>query len=118
MKKAKDVDSYIRAYPPKAQAILKKMRQAIHEAAPKAEETISYGIPAFKLKSVLVYFAGYKDHISFFPTSSPIRAFKKELARYDISKGTIRFPLDKPIPFGLLKKIVRFRAKEDSGQKK
>ena len=118
MKKAKDIDSYIRAYPPKVQAILKKIRRAIHEAAPKAKETISYGIPAFKLTGVLVYFAGYKDHISFFPTSSPVRAFKKELAKYKTSKGTIRFPLDKPIPFNLLKKIVRFRVKEDLGRKK
>ncbi len=79
---------------------------------PGAEETIAYGIPTFRLNGNLVHFGAFKDHISFFPTSSPIPAFKKELAPYKQSKGTIQFPLGQPIPFGLVKKIVKFRVAE------
>jgi len=85
----------------------------IKKSAPQAEETISYQMPAFKLNGNLVYFAAFKDHIGFFPTSSGVAAFKKELSKYATSKGTIRFPLGKPIPFDLVRKIVKFRVKEN-----
>ena len=114
MKQFKTIDQYIRLFPENVQALLRKLRQTIHAAAPKAEETISYRMPAFRQKSILVYFAAFKDHIGFFPTSSPIRAFQKELSRYKTSKGTIQFPLDKPIPLNLVRKIVKFRVKEST----
>ena len=112
--KAETIDEYISMYPDNIQAILKKLRQIVREAAPKAEETISYQIPTFKLNGNLVHFAAFKDHISFFPTSSGRIAFKKELSKYKGGRGTIQFPLDKPIPYALVKRIVKFRVKENS----
>jgi uncharacterized protein YdhG (YjbR/CyaY superfamily) len=108
----KTIDEYIAAFPEDIQEILEKLRVVIKGSAPEAEEAIAYGIPTFRLNGNLVHFAAFKDHISFFPTSSPIPAFKKELAPYKQSKGTIQFPLGKPIPFGLVKKIVKFRVAE------
>ena len=90
----------------------------IHEAAPEAQETISYGMPAFRLNGILVYFAAFKDHIGFFPTSSGVSAFAGELSSYDTAKGTIRLPLDKPIPVDLIQKIVKFRVQENLNKKK
>jgi uncharacterized protein YdhG (YjbR/CyaY superfamily) len=90
----------------------------IHQAAPDAQETISYGMPAFRLNGILVYFAAFKNHIGFFPTASGVRVFAKELAPYDVSKGTIRFPIDKPIPDKLVAKIVKFRVQENRNKKK
>jgi uncharacterized protein YdhG (YjbR/CyaY superfamily) len=113
MTKPKNVDEYIASAPKEAQSKLREMRAVIHSAAPKAEEGISYGIPAYNLGGVLVYFAGYSSHIGFYPTSSGIREFKKELSVFKTSKGTVRFPLDKPLPFELITKIVRFRVKEN-----
>jgi len=91
------------------------MRRAIRQAAPKAQEGIGYNIPMFRQDGYLVYFAAFKDHISLYPTMSGIHAFEKELAPYlgKKTKGTVQFPLDKKIPFDLVKKIVRFRAKEN-----
>jgi uncharacterized protein YdhG (YjbR/CyaY superfamily) len=89
------------------------MRTTIKKAAPNAQEAISYGIPTYKLNGNLVHFGAFKDHISFFPTSSGTAAFKKEISKYKVSKGTIQFPLDKPVPFGLITKIVRFRVREN-----
>ena len=110
----KTIDQYIAIFPKDIQVILEDIRQAIRESAPNAEETISYGIPTFDLnRRHLVHFAAYKNHVGFYPTSSGIRAFKKELAPFKTSKGTVQFPLDKPIPFDLIKKIVRFRVKEN-----
>ncbi len=109
---AKDIDAYIARFPRDVQAVLKKMRATIKKAAPGAEEGISYGIPVFKLHGNLVYFGGFKHHVSFFPTSAPIRAFKKELAGYATARGTVRFDLDEPIPYGLIARIVKFRVKE------
>ena len=109
----KNVDEYISTFPKNVQAILQKLRQTIKEAAPGAEEVISYQMPAFKLNGVLLWFAAFKDHISLFPKVSAIEAFKEKLANYEISKGTIRFPLNKPIPFNLIKEIVQFRVKEN-----
>jgi uncharacterized protein YdhG (YjbR/CyaY superfamily) len=114
----KTIDEYIKSYPENIRIILEKLRQTIHEAAPGAEEVISYRIPAFKLNGILVYFAAYKDHIGFYPTSSGINAFKSEITQYPVSKGTVQFPLDKPIPYGLVKKIVAYRVKENLGKQK
>ncbi len=109
----KDIDDYIAHCPRDVQATLKKLRQTIHAAAPQATETISYQMPAFALHGILVYFAAFKDHVSFFPTSSGVAKFKKELAGYKGSKGTVQFPLDKPIPYGLISRITKFRVKEN-----
>ncbi len=110
----KNIDEYISSFPEDIQAILEKLRETIRETVPDAEETISYQMPAFKLGKVLVYFAAYKNHIGFYPTPSGIEAFKTELSGYETSKGAIRFPIDKPLPYDLVKKIVEFRAKEVS----
>lgn len=117
MKKAETsltVDEYISGCPEQIQAKLKELRSAIREAAPEAEETISYRMPAYKLNGVLVYFAAQKNHIGFYPTSSGINAFREELAAYKTSKGAIQFPLDKPIPLKLVSTIVKFRVKENT----
>ena len=109
----KTIDEYIAAFPKDVQVILEKFRQAVKEAAPDAEETISYKMPAFKQNGILVWFAAFKNHIGFFPKKSAIEAFKAELSAFELSKGTIRFPLDEPIPFNLVKRIVKFRIKEN-----
>lgn len=121
----KTIDEYIAGFPPDVQVILEKMRETIRKAAPGAEEKISYQIPAFALKGNLVYFAAFKNHIGFYPTSSGTQAFKKELSIYEGSKGTVRFPKDKPLPLTLIRKIVKFRVAENikkaeakSGKKK
>ncbi len=114
----KDIDSYIAYQPKEIQSILKDLKAAIIEAAPQSEEVISYGMPAFKLYGMLVYFAGYKKHIGFYPTASGISAFKKELSIYKNAKGSVQFPLDKPLPLDLIKKIVKFRVKENSKKQK
>jgi uncharacterized protein YdhG (YjbR/CyaY superfamily) len=111
------IDEYIRSFPPEVRVLLERLRQTIRKAAPGAVETISYRMPAFKQNGVLVYFAGYKKHIGFYPTASGIEAFKKELSAYPISKGTVQFPLDKPVPFDLVQRIVAFRVKENLAKK-
>lgn len=108
-----DIDGYIQNYPKDVQALLKKMRTVIKKNAPGATETISYGIPTYKLNGNLVHFGGFKRHVGFFPTPSGIRAFQKELSEYRTTKGAIQFPLDKALPLDLIKKIVVFRVKED-----
>jgi uncharacterized protein YdhG (YjbR/CyaY superfamily) len=112
------IDEYIAQFPGEIRDMLQQLRQTIHEEAPDAQEAISYRMPAFRLKGNLVYFAAFRDHISFFPTSSAIVAFRKELAGYKTSKGTVRFPLDQPIPFDLVRRMVRFRVQENLGKKK
>jgi len=107
------IDEYIGTFPKSIQEVLQELRQAVRKAAPEAEEAISYQIPTFKLNGNLVHFAAFKNHIGFFPTSSGIRAFKKELSGYELSKGTVRFPLDKPLPLSLVSRIVKFRVKEN-----
>jgi len=92
---------------------LQKIRATIRKAAPNAEETINYGIPTFTLEGNLVHFAGFKNHIGFYPTPSGIEKFKKELSVYDGAKGSVKFPLNKPIPYTLISKIVKFRVKEN-----
>ena len=110
---ALNVDEYIATFPEATQQLLRKLRKAIREAAPQAEELISYQMPACKQNGMLVYFAGYANHIGFYPTSSGIRLFKKELAGYKTSKGAVQFPIDKSIPLSLVKKMVKFRVKEN-----
>jgi len=111
-KKFKNIDDYIRIFPLNIQKILEQLRETIHEIAPEAKETISYGIPTFKLNGNLVHFAAFTNHIGFYPTSSAIDAFNKELALYKHAKGSVQFPINKPIPFDLVRKIVKYRVKE------
>jgi len=112
-KRFKTMDEYIATFPENVQEILEKMRQTIREAAPEAKEAISYQMPTFKLNGNLVHFAAYKNHVGFYPTPSGIDVFKKELAPYETSKGTVKFPIDKPIPHDLVRKIVAYRVKEN-----
>ncbi len=112
------IDDYIKNFPNKTQKLLETMRQTIRKAAPQAVEAISYQIPTFKLNGNLVHFAAYNNHIGFYPTSSGTKAFKKELSQYKGAKGSVQFPIDEPIPYDLVKKIVRFRLKENLEKKK
>lgn len=107
--KPENMEDYIANFPIEVQALLENMRQIIKEVAPKATEVISYGMPAFKLNKVLVYFAGYKNHIGFYPTASGIEKFKNEFHDYKWSKGAVKFPLNKPLPIDLIQRIVLFR---------
>ena len=112
-KNFRTVAEYFSAFPASTKKVLMKMRETIRQAAPQAEELISYNMPAFKLHGVLVYYAAYKSHIGFYPTASPMKAFKEELADYKTSKGAIQFPIEKAIPTNLVKKIVKFRINEN-----
>ena len=105
----KNIDEYIAGFPPEIQAKLEKIRVTIRKAAPKAEEAIKYMMPTFVQQGNLVHFAAYKHHIGFYPAPKGIEAFKEELAGYEGGKGTIQFPLDQPIPYALIGKIVKFR---------
>ncbi len=110
---AKSIDEYIAAVPENIKPILEKFRQTIRKAAPEAEETISYAIPTFKLKGNLVHFAAFKNHIGFYPGPSGIESFCQELAAYEGAKGSIKFPVDKTLPWSLISKIVKFRVREN-----
>lgn len=117
MKKFTSVDDYIAALDAVPRRKLRELRSIIRETAPNAEEVISYGIPAFRLNgAVLVWYAAFKEHVGFYPKASGIAAFKAELAGYKASKGAIQFPFEKPIPARLVKKIVRFRIKENEAK--
>ena len=122
MKKEKptyaDIDDYIHDFPPDVRKKLIQIRDLIKKTAPEAEGKISYQMPAFFLHGVLVYFAAFKDHISFFPTASGIAAFKSEIQTYKNAKGTVQFPLDKPIPLQLIKRIVAYRVKQNKNKLK
>ena len=107
------VDEYIAAQSETIQPLLNQLRKAIKNAAPTANEIISYGMPAYKIHGVLVYFAANKHHIGFYPTASPITVFSDELTSYKTSKGAIQFPLKTPIPIDLVRRIVEFRVNED-----
>lgn len=109
----KSIDEYIAGFPPDIQEILEKIRSTLKEAAPGAEETIKYQMPTFTLKGNLVHFAAFKNHIGFYPTPTGTEKFQKELSVYKGAKGSVRFPLDQPIPFDLIRKIARFRVKEN-----
>lgn len=111
--KPKNIDEYINNFSKEVQTKLEQIRKTIKKAAPGAKEVISYQMPAFKQNHILVYFAAFKNHIGFFPTLSPIKVFGKELSKYETSKGTIKFPLDKKIPLALITKITKYRLKED-----
>lgn len=113
-----NVDEYISRFPSDVQKTLEKIRTTIRKAAPKAEETISYQIPAYKLNGkILIYFAGFTKHISVYPSPRQAREFKKELSAYKGGKGTVQFPLDRPIPYDLITRIVRFRSNLILGNK-
>jgi len=107
------IDEYIALFPAEIQIKLQELRATIKTAAPEAVEKISYQMPAFAQNGILVYFAAYKNHIGFYPTGSGIEAFKNELSIYETSKGTVRFPIDKPLPLELINKIVKFRVSEN-----
>lgn len=111
--KPETIDDYIAAFPKEIQAILEKIRQTISLAAPEAKETISYAMPTFVLNGNLVHFAAFKNHIGFYPVPSGIEAFQKELSAYQQGKGSVQFPLDKPVPLDLITRIVKFRVKEN-----
>ena len=108
-----NIDEYIAGSPRDVQQILEKIRATIRKAAPDAEEAIKYQMPTFTLKGNLVHFAAFKKHIGFYPTPTGTEKFQKQLAAYQGAKGSVRFPLDKPIPFDLIGKIVKFRVKEN-----
>jgi uncharacterized protein YdhG (YjbR/CyaY superfamily) len=109
----KDIDEYIAGFPSDVQKILQKIRKTIRQAAPDAEETIKYQIPTFTLKGNLIHFAAYKNHIGLYPAPTGVEEFKQALAVYQAGKGTLRFPLDEPIPFDLISRIVKFRVKKN-----
>ena len=108
------IDEYIAAFPKGTQKLLREMRATIKSAAPQATEKISYQMPTFHLNGNLVHFDAFKNHIGFYPTPSGIETFKKELSKYAGSKGAVQFPIDKPLPLTLVKKIVKFRVLENS----
>jgi len=116
--KFKTVDEYFSTLPADTKSILQEVRKAVKQAAPEATDVISYNMPAIKSNGVLVYYAAYKEHIGFYPTASPIKVFEQELAPYKWSKGAIQFPINKPMPFDLISKIVKFRVQEDAARAK
>ncbi len=119
-KRFSSVDEYVSAFPKDVQDVLQQIRQTIRDAAPDAEETISYNMPAFKLNGNLVWFGAFKNHIGFYPRESAIEEFKEKLRGYELSKvqGTVKFPLDKPIPLNLVREMVKFRVRENLRGKK
>ncbi len=112
----KSLDEYIAAFPPEVQAILERIRRTIHDVAPEAREAISYRIPAFTLGGALVYFAAFRNHIGFYPPVSGDAKLKKAVSLYAGEKGNLRFPLDQPIPYHLIKRIARLRVKQNSAK--
>jgi uncharacterized protein YdhG (YjbR/CyaY superfamily) len=113
------IDEYISTFPGEIQAVLEQVRQAIHKAAPEAAETMSYGIPTFNLNGKhLVFFAGWKQHISLYPLPAGDEAFQQELSHYKRAKGTIQFPLDKPLPYDFVEKIVTLLMRESPEKEK
>lgn len=112
-----NADEYITQFPEDVQKILMKLRAVIKEAAPEAQERISYGMPGFYQNGMLVWFGGHTHHIGFYPTGEGVEAFKKELAGYKISKGAVQFPLEQPIPYDLIRKIVKYRVEKNMKKK-
>ena len=111
-----EIDEYIEGFPPIVQKQLTNMRAIIKEASPEAQELISYGMPAYKLNGMLVYFAGYKAHIGFYPTPSGIKKFLPKLNAFKYSKAAVQFPIDQPLPKDLIKEIIVFRIKENKSK--
>ena len=119
MKKTyQDIDEYIADYPKDVQKILNKIRATIKKAAPQAQEAISYQIPAFKQNGNLIHFAAYDSHIGVYPAPRGVDKFKKDVARYGSGKATLKFPLDEPVPYDLITRIVEFRVKQNSEKPK
>jgi uncharacterized protein YdhG (YjbR/CyaY superfamily) len=115
----KSVEDYIRDFPKSTQVLLRKIRATVRQLAPKAEESMSYGMIGYKLHAKpLVYFGGWKNHVGFYPIPSGIKAFETELSKFNRAKGSVQFPLDKPLPLSLIKKIIQFRVKENAKQQK
>lgn len=108
----RNIDEYIAGFPPDVQQALEQIRATIREAAPAAEEAMKYQIPTFVLNENLVHFAAFKGHVGFYPTPSGIEKFRDELSTYEGAKGSVRFPIDEPMPLRLIRKIVAFRVKE------
>jgi uncharacterized protein YdhG (YjbR/CyaY superfamily) len=108
-----DIDAYIAGFPEPIQKLLQEVRATIQRTAPEAEEVISYGMPAFRQNGMLVYFAAFKNHIGFYPIPSGIKAFREELSAYKGTKGSVHFPLNKPLPVELIARIVKFRISEN-----
>ena len=107
------IDEYISDFPKETKELIEQLRSTIRQAAPEAVECISYGMPAFKFHGILVYFAGYKNHIGFYPTGSGIVAFQKEISGFKNSRGTVQFPLNRPLPLELITQMVLFRVNEN-----
>jgi uncharacterized protein YdhG (YjbR/CyaY superfamily) len=118
IKKAENIDQYISTFPESTQKLLELIRSTIHKAAPEAQETISYAIPTFTLNGNLVHFAGYQHHIGFYPGAAGIATFKDALSIYKNAKGSVQFPLDKPMPLELITKIVAFRVEQNLAKTK
>jgi uncharacterized protein YdhG (YjbR/CyaY superfamily) len=116
--KYKTVEEYLSTQPAEIKAILEELRKTIAKAATKAEEMISYNIPAFKLNGMLVWYAAFKEHIGFYPRASGIEVFKKELSGYKMAKGSVQFPIDEPLPLSLVSKIVKYRVAENEEEAK
>lgn len=112
------IDEYVKTFPKNIQKILGTVRQVIKKSAPVAEEAISYQIPTFKLNGNLVHFAAFKNHIGFYPGAEAVKIFQEEIASYKSSKGAIQFPIDKPMPLTLIRKIVEYRVKVNSAKTK
>ncbi len=110
------VDEYIASFAGETRARLERLRELVREEAPQAEEKISYGMPGFRLKGMLVWFAGFAHHIGFYPGASGIAAFEHELGPYSYAKGSLQLPLDEPLPIDLIRRIVRFRVAENQGK--
>ncbi len=108
------IDEYIARFPEDVQRILSEVRAVVHETAPEAVETISYQMPAFFLNGILVWFGGFKNHLGFYPRASTIETFRADLAGYTTSKGAVQFPYSQPIPYDIIRKIVRYRVAENS----
>ena len=117
-KKFQSIDEYHQSFPPEIQVLLGEIREIIRKSAPDAVETISYNMPAFKMKKVLVYYAANKNHIGFYPTPKPIQAFADELRSYKTSKGAIQFPIDEKLPSALIAKMVRYRVEDEINQER
>jgi len=113
MNKPADIDAYIADFPEPIQNLLQEVRATIKRTAPEAEEMISYGMPAFRQNGMLVYFAAFKNHIGFYPIPSGIEAFREELSTFKGTKGSVHFPLNKPLPVELIARIVNFRIEEN-----
>lgn len=111
-----EIDDFIAKYPPDVQQILQKIRGIVREVAPEAQEKLNYGIPTFTLNGNLVHYSAFKNHVGFYPTPSGMEKFKTQLSKYEGAKGSVKFPLDQPIPYELIRKITEFRVKEQQAK--